>query len=168
MEVGLKIFMHQSRREIKRQHLANVHGSSHGRYVFHQQDQHSPQLGCRDRTESVSKFVCPDSPYPPRDGGSLRIINLARSLASHASVMLLTYVVSPDEVTALTQLEHIHGIQVRSVQRPARRNTLTRAWHKLRYYYGSYLFTSLPGPVRFNSQPVMHEALRPSLAGLRA
>ena len=26
-------------------------------------------------------IVCPDSPYPPHDGGSLRIINLARSLA---------------------------------------------------------------------------------------
>ncbi len=104
-------------------------------------------------------LVCPDAPYPPRDGGSLRIVNLARSLAQHASVMLLTYVVSVDEVKALAELEQISDIQVRSVQRPARRNALTRAWHKLHYYYGSYLFTPLPGPVRFNAQPVMREAL---------
>ena len=79
-------------------------------------------------------FVCPDSPYPPRDGGSLRIVNLARTLASHASVMLLTYVISPEESTALANLEQACGLQVQSVQRPARRNSLTRAWHKLVCY----------------------------------
>jgi glycosyltransferase involved in cell wall biosynthesis len=108
-------------------------------------------------------IVCPDSPYPPRDGGSLRIVNLARSLAQHAPVMLLTYVVSPGEATALAELEQIYGIQARGVQRPSRRNKLTRAWHKLRYYYGPYLFTSLPGPVRFNMRPVMVQALQAAL-----
>ncbi len=112
-------------------------------------------------------LVCPDSPYPPRDGGSLRIVNLACSLAKHASVMLLTYVVSPEEVKALTELERICGIRAYGVQRPARRNTLTRAWHKLRYYYNPYLFTSLPGPVRFNAQPVMRRALCAALQDYR-
>src|SRR5262245_42861896 len=104
-------------------------------------------------------FVCPDCPYPPHDGVSLRIVNLTRSLASHASVMLLTYVISPKEATALADLEQTKGLQVRSVQRPARRNILTRAWHKLVNYYCPYLFTSLPGPVRFNQQRVMRQAL---------
>ena len=108
-------------------------------------------------------FVCPDSPYPPRDGGSLRIINLARSLTRYASVMLLTYVVSPAEIDALTEFGRQCGIQIHGVQRPARRNTLTRIWHKLRYYYGPYLLTSLPGPVRFNSRPVMRDALYQAL-----
>lgn len=108
-------------------------------------------------------LVCPDSPCPPRDGGSLRIANLARSLAGHASVMLLTYVVSPAEAQALTEFGQQFRIQVYGVQRPARRNTLTRAWHKLRYYYSSYLFSSIPGPVRFNSQPVMRDALMKTL-----
>ncbi len=108
-------------------------------------------------------FVCPDSPYPPRDGGSLRIVNLARSLAERASVMLLTYVGSPDEAKALADLEQIRGIQVHGVQRPARRNTMTRAWHKLRYYYGAYLFSTTPGAVRFNRQPVMCDALSRAL-----
>jgi hypothetical protein len=70
----------------------------------------------------------------------------------------LTYVVAPNETNALAALNQNYGIQVRSVQRSARRNTVTRAWHKLFYYYGSYLFTSLPGPVRFNSQPVMRSS----------
>ena len=104
-------------------------------------------------------LVCPDSPCPPRDGGSLRIANLSRSLTGLASVMLLTYIISPAEMQALTDFGETFNIQVHGVQRPARRNALTRAWHKLRYYYRSYLFSSMPGPVRFNHQPVMRDAL---------
>ena len=108
-------------------------------------------------------LVCPDSPCPPRDGGSLRIVNLARSLTNYGSVMLLTYTISPAEARALTEFGQQSGIQVHGVQRPARRNILTRVWHKFRYYYAPYLFNSIPGPVRFNNQPVMHDALLKTL-----
>lgn len=108
-------------------------------------------------------LVCPDSPYPPRDGGSLRIVNMVRSLARHVSVMLLTYVVSPAETEALAEFGKKSGVRVCGVPRPARRNAWTRAWHKLRYYYGAYLFSTTPGAVRFNRQPVMRDALRSAL-----
>jgi polysaccharide biosynthesis protein PslH len=104
-------------------------------------------------------LVCPDSPCPPRDGGALRIVNLARSLARHTAVMLVTYVVSPAETEALTEFGRQFGIRVCGVPRPARRNVWTRAWHKFRHYYGPYLFSTIPGAVRFNQQPVMREAL---------
>ena len=109
-------------------------------------------------------LVCPDSPCPPRDGGSLRITNLARALAGHASVQLLTYVLSPEERRALVDFGYKFGFQTQGIQRPARRHRLTRTWHKLRHYYRPYLCGSLPGPVRFNQQPVMQQALSQALA----
>ena len=112
-------------------------------------------------------LVCPDSPYPPRDGGSLRIANLARSFACYASVQLLTYVRSTVESTALREFGQQFDIQVNGVPRPARRNQLTRAWHKLHDYCRPYLFSSLPGPVRFNQQPIMQQALAQTLAEFR-
>jgi polysaccharide biosynthesis protein PslH len=108
-------------------------------------------------------LMCPDSPCPPRDGGSLRIANLARSLAGYATVQLLTYVLSPEEHMALVDFGQKFGFQVRGVQRPARRHRLTRAWHKLRDYYRPYIFGPLPGPVRFNQQPIMQHALSQTL-----
>jgi polysaccharide biosynthesis protein PslH len=112
-------------------------------------------------------LVCPDSPCPPRDGGSLRIANLARSLAGYATVQLLTYVLSPEENTAFVDFGQKFGFQVLGVQRPARRNRLTRAWHKLRDYYRPYFFSTLPGPVRFNQQSIMQHALAQALAEFR-
>lgn len=109
-------------------------------------------------------LACPDSPCPPRDGGSLRIANLARSLADQATVQLLTYVLSPAENAALVDFGQKFGFQVNGVQRPARRSRLTRAWRKLCDYYRPYLFSSVPGPVRFNQQPVMQRALSQTLA----
>ncbi len=109
-------------------------------------------------------LVCPDSPCPPRDGGSLRIVNLARSLARSASVRLLTYVRSTAETAALQEFGQQFGVQVNGVQRPARGNRLTRAWHKLGDYYRPYLFSAMPGPVRFNQQPIMQRALSQSLS----
>ena len=104
-------------------------------------------------------FVCPDAPYPPRDGGSLRIVNLARSLARCAEVALLTYVGFCDEARALEHWGRESNIQVRCVQRPARHNQLTRAWYKLSRHHASYLLSRIPGPVRFNAHPVMRAEL---------
>lgn len=109
-------------------------------------------------------MVCPDAPYPPRDGGSLRIVNLARGLSQSASVALLTYTTSGSEVHALQEFGADCGVQIYHVQRPARRNQLTRAWHKLRLYYASYVLSPIPGPVRFNMRPVMCRALAGALA----
>ena len=109
-------------------------------------------------------MVCPDSPYPPRDGGSLRIVNLARGLSQSASVALLTYTTSGSEMHALQEFGADCGVDIYPVQRPARRNKLTRAWHKLSLYYASYALSSIPGPVRFNMRPVMRRALARALA----
>src|SRR5512136_2816793 len=94
-------------------------------------------------------LVCPDSPYPPRDGGSLRIVNQARGLSQSASVALLTYTSSASEVCALQEFGADCNIQIYHAQRPARRNKFTRAWHKLSLYYASYMLGPTPGPVRF-------------------
>ena len=112
-------------------------------------------------------IVCPDAPYPPRDGGSLRIVNLARSLTAQADVMLMTYVRSAGETRSLEDFERATGVRVRAVQRPARRNLATRAWHKLTLYYGSYLLSAIPGPVRFNLRPIFGAALRETLADFK-
>jgi glycosyltransferase involved in cell wall biosynthesis len=112
-------------------------------------------------------IVCPDSPYPPRDGGSLRIVNLVRSQSRRGEVALLTYVVSDDEAGLLQHFGEESGVKVYGVPRPARRNALTRAWHKLSLYYASYLFSPIPGPVRFNMRPVMRDALAQVLDDFR-
>jgi glycosyltransferase involved in cell wall biosynthesis len=104
-------------------------------------------------------IVCPDAPHPPRDGGALRIINLALSLSRYAEVNLLTYSASDREAYLLDQWGMRSQVRVYSVQRPARRNRLTRAWHKLAWDYAWYLFGDVPGAARFNARPVFAAAL---------
>jgi glycosyltransferase involved in cell wall biosynthesis len=104
-------------------------------------------------------IVCPDAPYPPRDGGALRIVNLARSLAARIELAVLTYVVSTAEAQMLDEFGRAAGLQVRSVLRPARRNSWTRAWHKFTRYHLPTLLSATPGAVRFNMRPVMQHAL---------
>jgi polysaccharide biosynthesis protein PslH len=112
-------------------------------------------------------IVCPDCPVPPRDGGSLRIANLARSLGARADVLLMSYVTSADNARPLDDFGRQAGVRVRGVLRPGRGGLGARAWHKLAHYYIPFLFTSTPGPARFNLRPAMRGALTQVLGEFR-